>query len=286
LFEKTKELLEMVKDLTSEFISDDEKRKGLPPASLSVEQYIQVRVNDQNESQFLTPRLTREQQRAAILGPAAVFGGTVEPALVNRLLNDMGPDPDQLPLMQHVLTRIWTRASDGTEAVKLTLADYEKVGGLAEALSNHADEAFTELNKQQQCIAEVLFRCLSERGMDQRDTRRPVQLAAVAAVAGVSSEEIKQIVEAFRRPGCNFITPPVGTSLHPDTILDISHESLIRQWKRLNRWVEQEAASADTYRRLEQTARLWKTGQAALWSTPDLENALAWRAREAPYTSS
>jgi WD40 repeat protein len=64
--------------------------------------------------------------------------------------------------------------------------------------------------------------------------------------------------------------------------LDISHESLIRQWQRLNQWVEQEALSADTYRRLEQTARLWHIGQAALWSTPDLENALAWREKEGP----
>ena len=70
--------------------------------------------------------------------------------------------------------------------------------------------------------------------------------------------------------------------MHPDTVLDISHESLIRQWQRLNQWVEQEALSADNYRRLEQTARLWNAEQAALWSTPDLENALAWREKEKP----
>ena len=235
-----------------------------------------------NESQFLTPRLTREQQRDAILGPAAVFGGTVEPALVNRLLNDMGPDPDQLPLMQHVLMRMWPRTSDDTEAVNLTLEHYTKVGGLAEALSRHADKAFKELDKEQQHIAEVLFRCLSERGADQRDTRRPVEMKAVAEVAEVSVEDVVKVVEVFRRPGRNFITPPVGTALYPDTFLDISHESLIRQWDRLNRWVEQESASAETYRRLEQTACLWKTGQAALWITPDLENALKWREDEKP----
>jgi WD40 repeat protein len=33
---------------------------------------------------------------------------------------------------------------------------------------------------------------------------------------------------------------------------------------------------------LEQTARLWHTGQAAFWGTPDLENALAWREKEGP----
>jgi energy-coupling factor transporter ATP-binding protein EcfA2 len=62
-----------------------------------------------NDNQFLTPRLTREQRRAAIVGPARVFGGDVDPILVNRLLNDMGEDPDQLPLLQHVLRRMWER---------------------------------------------------------------------------------------------------------------------------------------------------------------------------------
>ena len=47
-------------------------------------------------------------------------------------------------------------------------------------------------------------------------------------------------------------------------------------------WVEAEAASADTYRRLVETARLWKDGKAALWGTPDLENALAWREKQQP----
>src|SRR6516164_6192978 len=51
-----------------------------------------------NDGQFLTPQLTRDQCREAIEGPAAVYGGHVEPALVTRMLNDMGGNPDQLPL--------------------------------------------------------------------------------------------------------------------------------------------------------------------------------------------
>jgi hypothetical protein len=64
-----------------------------------------------NESQFLTPRMTREQCEAAIVKPARVFGGNVDPALVNRLLNEMSSDPNQLPLLQHCLMRMWTKAT-------------------------------------------------------------------------------------------------------------------------------------------------------------------------------
>ena len=173
--------------MRSDFIGDCARFAGLPEAV--------------NEAQFLTPRLTREQSRQAIEGPDRVFGGEIEPALVNRLLNDMGTDPDQLPLMQHALMRMWTRASEAAlversnaapdtatsagdreepqgegSPIILTLADYKEIGGLARALSNHADEAFTQLPEEQQRIAEVLFRCLSERGPAQRDTRRPVRL--------------------------------------------------------------------------------------------------------------
>ncbi|MGD8725646.1 MAG: AAA family ATPase, partial [Desulfobacterales bacterium] len=271
--------------MRSDFLGDCAVFPGLPAAL--------------NESQFLTPRLTREQSREAIVGPARVFGGDADPDFVNCLLNDMGSSPDQLPLMQHLLMRIWTHKQRETstrfqhdgpsvemqakaDGFRFTLADYEAAGGLAKALSNHADEVFEQLNDEQQKIGEVLFRCLSERGPEKRDTRRPVPLEVVAAVAGAPTGRVKEVVEAFRHPDCSFVTPAAGEPLYPNTVLDISHESLIRQWERLNEWVELEAKSAENYRFLEQTALLWKKRRAALWGTPNLENALAWKEMEKP----
>jgi hypothetical protein len=147
-----------------------------------------------------------------------VFGGQIEPALVNRLLNDTGEELDQLPLLQHMLMRMWTRAHEAVQAhhdtsqpadalrdaadlaagVTLTLDDYEQVGGLTQALSNHADEAYETLDAEQQRIAAVLFRCLSERSPTQRDTRRPVQLGVVAAVAGVPPAQVAAVADVFR----------------------------------------------------------------------------------------
>jgi hypothetical protein len=221
----------------------------------------------------------------AIIGPTRVFGGNIGPRLVNRLLDEMGTDPDQLPILQHCLMRLWiqktSRVSESSE-VYLTLRDYEAIGGLNNALPEHADEAFAELDKKGQHVAEIMFRCLSERGVNQRDTRRPVKVSNVASVAEVSASDVIEVVEVFRHPERCFITPAAGIPLEPDSVLDIGHESLIRQWHRMNAWVDQEAQSAETYRRLEQTASLWKHGQAALWGTPDLENALAWKEREQP----
>src|SRR5262249_17242719 len=60
-----------------------------------------------NESQYLIPRLTRDQLREAITGPVFVAGGDIAQPLVNRLLNDIGDDQDQLPILQHALMRAW-----------------------------------------------------------------------------------------------------------------------------------------------------------------------------------
>ena len=241
------------------------------------------------------------------MSPAAVFGGTVDQALANRLLNDMGADPDQLPLMQHALMRMWLRASGRTTSavrshelkldgargdtsaglatatgMELSVEDYKAVGTIREALSRHADAAFESLDEEGQRIAEKLFRCLSERTGKRRDTRRPTRLSEVAAVAGVTPEKVMEVVEVFRKPGRSFVTPPAGRALDETSVLDISHESLIRQWGRMSGWVEAEARSGDTYRRLEETARLWARHLAAPWRRPDLDLALTWKALERP----
>ena len=242
-----------------------------------------------NAGQFLIPRLNRDQCRAAIMGPAAAFGAELESELVNRVLNDVGTNPDYLPLMQHALMRMWNRAtakrpddSDEFLDVLLTVDEYDAVGGLNLALSNHANESFDSLTAEQQRIAMVMFRCLSERGTDQRDTRRPTPLGEIVAVTGASLSDVIQVVDVFRDPERSFLMPAAPTPIDPETVLDISHESLIRQWERMTGWVRDEAESAAIYRRLSETAALWQSGQAALWTTPDLENAQVWCNRQHP----
>jgi hypothetical protein len=212
-----------------------------------------------NDSQFLVPRLTREQRRAAIEGPAGVFGGRIQPLLVNQLLNDMGADPDQLPVMQHLLMRMWQhRGVEPGASFELTLEDYKAVGGFAQALSRHADEAYGSLKgAEQKRLAEILLRCATERLIDKQDSRRPVRIREVAAVAGVPWQRVAEVVEAFRRSGNSFLLPLETVPLDEDTIVDITHESLIRQWNRLSEWVRDEALRAERYRKIWDAAQDW-----------------------------
>ncbi|HEU0199790.1 MAG TPA: AAA family ATPase, partial [Burkholderiaceae bacterium] len=266
----------VVLTMRSDFLGECALFQGLPEAI--------------NDGQYLTPRMTREQIRSAIVGPARVFDADVEPALVTSLLNEVGADPDQLPLLQHALMRMWqemltrTHANEGPAAPAsiITMADYHQVGSITAALTAHANQVYDSLTPAQQRIAEVMFRRLTHRASGKRDTRRPARLGDVANVAGVPPEEVIAVVEEFRRADRSFVTPPVGVPLAPETVLDIGHESLIRQWDRLNDWVDKEAKSAAMYLRLVDAARRESEGKAPLWRSAELQEGLVWRENENP----
>ena len=191
----------------------------------------------------------------------------------------MGPGPDQLPLMQHALMRAWTVARARTPDAPPTveLRDYIEVGRLKDALSLHADTAYNNLRENQKPIADRLFRALSGGSTGKRDTRRPTSLGEVAAIAEVEPEAVAAVVEHFRGGDLNFLTPATG-ELTAETVLDISHESLIRQWVKLDTWAKDEAKSAETYRLLERLAAEKKQP----WTGSDLDGILKWRSREHP----
>jgi len=247
-----------------------------------------------NESQYLIPRLTRDQLREAITGPAAVGGGEITARLISRLLNDVGDDQDQLPILQHALMRSWHEWKEKLFDVTgkphkevhkggaIDLCCYEAIGGMAEALSRHADEAYDELDEPGRKLAEQVFRGLTEKGPDNREVRRPLTVRELCAITEVAEQEVIAVIETFRRPGRSFMMPPPGVALTADSLIDISHESLIRNWQRLREWVEDEARCARTYRRLAETAVLYDTGEAALWRDPDLQMALNWQTRIEP----
>jgi len=285
--------------MRSDYIGDCAVFTGLPEAL--------------NRSQYLTPRLTREQMRAAIEGPARVFDGDVEPALVNMLLNEAGRDPDDLPVLQHLLMRMWTyqrklegpcapgtlaEARPAGQASKLagrvlTLADYKAVGEFELALSDHANEAYekgldkAQLGERGRHIAEIMFRSLCVGGVGKRDSRRPTTVSELttlskAKIPDVTDEEVMAVADVFRKPQYGFLTPAYPERLKPDTFLDITHESLIRHWDLLKEWVQKEAESVDTYRSLEHDAQAWEKSRAGLRRSPDLDVAVEWRDREKP----
>lgn len=237
-----------------------------------------------NDSHYLIPQLTRDQKRRAIEGPVAVGGAKISPRLTQQLLNDLGDNPDQLPILQHALMRTWTywgKYKDYDEE-PVDLKHYEAIGTMAEALSMHANEAYDELTEDQKRICEILFKAITEKRGENFGIRRPTKLNEIAAIADVAEDDVAGVVEKFREPGRSLLTPAHGNALHGKAIVDISHESLMRIWVRLKNWVDDEADAVQMYTRLAEAASMYQVGKAGLWRPPDLQLALNWQAKHKP----
>jgi len=77
--------------------------------------------------------------------------------------------------------------------------------------------------------------------------------------------------------------PPADVELSAESLIDISHESLIRNWKKLKTWVDEEAQSTATYKRLAERAELYKQGKEELLRDPGLQLALEWQEQHQPH---
>lgn len=255
--------------MRSDFLGDCSRFAGLPEKV--------------NEGTYLIPTMVRDEFRRVITCPAKVGGQNISPALTIELLNNTSDAKDQLPILAHTLMRTWDYwQSDPAENGTIHLRHYEAIGGLENALDMHAEEIFQELEKVNLGRAcEMTFKAITILS-ENRGVRHPTRLAEVAEFAGVPEQDIIQVAEAFRKPGRTFMVPPVGVPLTPDVILDISHESFMRVWKRLINWVEEEAESGVMFLRIQRAQSLHAKGRASLWRPPELNLAISWKENVQP----
>ena len=260
----------VVLTMRSDFIGDCIEYPGLPDAV--------------NNGQYLVPRMTRDEVRLAITGPVAVGGGEIAPRLVRRLLNELGDDQDQLPVLQHALMRTWDYWQHHHQPGEpIDAAAYEAIGTLRQALSRHAEEAYHETSGDRgRQIVERMFKALTDTFSDPRGVRRPTSIRELADICEATEAEVIEVVEIFRRPGRSFLMPPSTVTLGARSIVDLSHESLMRGWTRLVEWAEQDRLSASLYMRLSQAAGWYAEGLAGLWRNPELELGLQWKRENRP----
>ena len=263
--------------MRSDFIGNCEAFLGLPEAV--------------SRSQFLVPRLDRGQMEEAIRRPGEVTNAafrpfTFEPGLVNRIINDAGDRPDQLPLLQHALMRTWKfalkRANGDDSALTVSEDDYRKAGGIENALSLHADAAWATIanDKRKADIARHLFLLLCDVSPDGQITRRRPKIAEVEAVTGARIAEIEEVIRLFQDDDRNFLLPAQNEELSSETELDVSHEALLRQWDLFaNDWLVQERYDADELRSLVKQANDRRRGRGGLLGEQDLIRIADWKKR-------
>lgn len=250
--------------MRSDFLGDCDVFYGLPEAM--------------NQGRYLVPRLTRDQLRDAVEGPALVAQATVAPRLLDTVLNELGNRSDHLPVLQHAMLRTWDAWKRSGADGPLDLTHYEESGGLESALSKHANEAVTSANEP---LVEVIFKRLTDTDAGQRRIRRRSTLEDLVAVSGASREEVLDVIEEFRGDGRNFLVLSEQED-HANPRVDISHESLIRQWSQLAGWVDEERENRDIYLSLVKRTHAHQQGDEGWLDGPALARAAEWRGRERP----
>ncbi|MCX6256050.1 MAG: hypothetical protein NTV31_16485 [Bacteroidia bacterium] len=236
-----------------------------------------------NNSNYLVPHMGTENYRAAIEGPVKYAEARIDPKLVEILLSDIGERTDQLPVLQHAMMRTWNhwRELDETDR-PISKTDYDSVGTMSDAMSLHANEAFEELSLRGKEICEMMFKTITEKGSDNKGLRHPSSVPTIMSIAGCTSEELFEVVEKFRITSRSFITPRQNVPLSDESIIDLSHESLMRLWDRLRQWVDDEASSVQMYLRLSEASAMYQQGKTSLWRPPDLQLAINWRDQHKP----
>ena len=236
-----------------------------------------------NTSNFLIPRMDRDNYRKVIEEPVKYSGASIDKSFVETLLDDIDDQTDQLPVLQHALMRTWSHWQELKDPERpLGYTDYDSVGTMRNAMARHADEAFGELDNRGREICKKMFRAITEKGPDNRGIRRPTVFSTLRSIIDCSSAELTDVIEKFRQPSRSFITPRHGIPLNEDSVIDLSHESLIRLWSRLTEWVDEEAASIQMYLKLSESSSMYQHGKTGLMRPPDLQLAINWRDREKP----
>jgi hypothetical protein len=190
-----------------------------------------------NQTQYLVPRMRYNALLRAIQRPAELYGGEVTQELAESLIADVRGREDELPLIQHGLMLLWNAAMTAApnEPVKLDVEKFRHAGGLTRLLSDHADKIMTDVSPSENSTHSVerLFRLLTDINAEGRAIRRPQTFAALVRGSEISAEELLKIIKAFRTEGVSLLTPYLPEEIVDKTVIDISHEALIRCWDRI-----------------------------------------------------
>ncbi|MBF2026921.1 MAG: caspase family protein [Oscillatoriales cyanobacterium C42_A2020_001] len=205
---------------------------------------------------IVRPLEARELQ-AVIVQPAKQLGVEVQPELVTQMITDVETSPGSLPLLQYTLKQLWEQRTVNL----LTIAAYNRLGGIRRTLQEHADQVYASLETQERkAIARHIFLELTQLGEGTEDTRRQVtkqELMTDGDGRSLSSiEEVLRILSDARLIVTSELTEKSQNSNHIE-VVDIVHETLIRHWNRLRQWIADSRVVLQQKRMIEAAAEEW-----------------------------
>jgi flagellar hook assembly protein FlgD len=198
--------------------------------------------------QEFTPQLlssmNQEELQAAIEQPAQKLEVQLEDGLTQRILDDVGQEPGNLPLLEFALTRLWEKQVHRV----LTHQAYDEIGGVKKALANHAEQIYQQLSEAEQNQAQRIFLQLVRPGEGTEDTRR----LATRAEVGQDNWGLVSYLAGYQ---ARLVV--TGRHEQEDTV-EVVHEALIREWGTLREWINANRQFRVWQERLKVAMLEWK----------------------------
>jgi WD40 repeat protein/transcriptional regulator with XRE-family HTH domain len=219
--------------------------------------------------------MTASQVRDAVRRPALLARTDVDEGLVALLLADLGPadrdahaahEAGALPLLSHAMLATWEHSRGGTLAV----ADYQASGGIRNALTQTAEQAYESLTDGQRRLARQLFLRLVHVADDVPPSRASAALGDLPGWGQAGDAEA--VLATF--VGERMITVDADAA-------QITHDALLTAWPRLRAWIEESTQELRDRDRITEGARAWAEAdreEDALWRGSRLALAREWAA--------
>ena len=218
--------------------------------------------------------------RGTIEQPAALpdVQLTFEGDLVGDLLFEIRGQTGALPLLQFTLDQLFQRRSGH----QLTLQSYREIGGVKGALSQHAEETYQALpsDEYRQMARDIFLRLIEPGTTEQDTTRRRAPRSEFERAGPMQTQQMQETLEAFIRARLLTTNQTSGK-----TTIEVSHEALIREWKRLAEWLRGARDDILFQQSLSEDVMEWeqrKRPRGWLYRGVQLKEALTWARRNRP----
>jgi WD40 repeat protein len=203
------------------------------------------------QDRYLVTAMTERQLRLAITEPAKKAGSSVEDNLADELLQEVrtrhprASSAGVLPLLSHALDQAWrTRTGDS-----LTLADYERTGGIEGAVADSAQQAYERLTPAQQAAARQVFTRLTACSDGVDTAARAIRAELTESKSAAEARDVEAVLEAFAAE--RLLILAAGT-------VEISHEILLTAWPLLRDvWLAETHGDRIVRTRLDDVAAEW-----------------------------
>jgi hypothetical protein len=230
--------------------------------------------------QMVVLPMSIHELREVIEKPAALSDVrlTFEGDLVGDLLFEVQGQVGALPLLQFTLDQLFQRRSGS----QLTLSSYRELGGVKGALIRKAEETYAALpSDEHRTLARALFVRLIDPGASEQDTtRRRAALSEFSLPEARQTRLLQEVIDAFIVARL-LTTAEIGGT----TSIEVSHEALIREWKRFAEWLREAREDIRLQQTISDDAAEWeqrnKPGDR-LYRGSQLKEARAWARRNNP----